>query len=151
MKQQKIQNKSPKFSKKFREVNLEPWGEPWGKVSFQVTNMLKLQALRSLKNQHSQHQQPGERSVRKRAKKYNKRRKTVAFNFDEAIERSAGKTKDSAGSRHLGGILKQSKISRWDGISVKSGNPWRCHQIYLHAASLGSKIPRLNSFKEKLN
>ena len=76
--------------------------------------MLKLQALRSLKNQHSQHQQPGERSVRKRAKKYNKRRKTVAFNFDEAIERSAGKTKDSAGSRHLGGILKQSKISRWN-------------------------------------
>ena len=124
--------------------------------------MLKLQALRSLKNQYSQHQQPGERSVRKRAKKYNKRRKTIAFNFDEEIERSAGneeienagsagKTKESAGTRHLGGILKQSKIPRWNGITVKSGNPLRCHQIYLHTASLGSKIPRLNALKEKLN
>ena len=80
----------------------------------------------------------------KRRNLYNKRRKTVAFNFDEEIE-----TKESA--VNLSGILKQSKVPRWNGITVKSGNPWRCHQIYLNAARLGSKIPRLNALKETLN
>ena len=47
-------------------------------------------------------------------------------------------------------VCKPSRIPKWDGIKVGSKDPEVAHYLYVYAATLGSKIPRLNALKEKL-
>ena len=51
-----------------------------------------------------------------------------------------------------GGILKiTTRIPRYNGSITVKCDTEKLHDVYLNARSLGSKIPRLNAFKEVLN
>merc|ERR1712096_391935 len=81
---------------------------------------------------------------------FSRKRKRVVFNLPTIKEetpeelRRYHRTKAASGKRI-------SKIPKYNGTTVGSKDPHKANFLYKNAASLGSKIPRLNAFNDKLN
>ena len=80
-------------------------------------------------------------------------KKSVTFNMAPKAENAEpkGTPKPATRADNLSRkVLSISQIPKWDGINVRSTDPEKARWIYNNAGRLGSKIPRLNSLKEKL-
>ena len=79
-------------------------------------------------------------------------KKSVTFNMAPEAENAdpKGTHKPATRADNLSRKVLISQIPKWDGINVRSTDPEKARWIYNNAGRLGSKIPRLNSLKEKL-